>query len=124
MNFKKYKNLIIGNISIFVSLYFLISIFSDQFNIFDNLVLDKKYNLKKYFDLSPKMSSNIIHINIDDYSKTKNKNNYYWSKKNDSQIFKKLSKEDSGIILCDILYTNKQDTTGNHSLVSSINELN
>ena len=122
MNFKKYKNLIIGNISIFVSLYFLISIFSDQFNIFDNLVLDKKYNLKKYFDLSPKMSSNIIHINIDDYSKTKNKNNYYWSKKNDSQIFKKLSKEDSGIILCDILYTNKQDTTGNHSLVSSINE--
>ena len=120
MQKKKYNFFLVGNFIVVIFLSFFLYLFQNQFNSFEENIIDKKFLLKYFLNKSPTMSSEIIHINIDDFSKVKLKENKFWSKKNDSEIFYKISMENSSIVLCDLLYMNTHDTIGNKHLVHSI----
>jgi len=120
MNLKKHFYLFIGNIIVMLFIGLFLYTFKNQFISFEKQILDKKYLMKHKFQKSPKMSDDIIHINIDDNSKLKLKSNHFWSKKDDAKIFDKISSKETSIILCDLLYANRQDTIGNKHLINSI----
>ena len=122
MSGKSLKFLLIGNFLTIFILFGLSYLFHNQSSSFENQIFDTKFQLKKYLGKTIGMSSDIFHINIDDYSKSKQQSSGYWSKEEDAKLFNKIANENSKIILCDLLYINNRDTTGNKSLVEAINK--
>ena len=124
MSEKSLKFLLIGNLLTIFILSGLSFLFHNQFSSFENQIFDTKFQIKKYLKNTIEISSDIIHINIDDYSKSRQQSSEYWSKKNEANLFNKIADENSKIILCDLLYVNNRDTTGNKSLIEAINKCN
>ena len=124
MSEKSLKFLLIGNLLTIFILLGLSFLFHNQFSSFENQIFDTKFQIKKYLKNTIEISSDIIHINIDDYSKSRQQSSEYWSKKNEANLFNKIADENSKIILCDLLYVSNRDTSGNKSLIEAINKCN
>lgn len=120
MSGKPLKLLLVGNLLIIFILSAFTFLFQNQFSTFENQIFDTKFKLKNYLKKTPEMSPEIIHINIDDYSKSIQNSTEYWSRKNEADLFSKISDENSKIILCDLLYNSTRDTTGNKNLIEAI----
>ncbi len=94
-------------------------VITDHFSL---LVSDLKFEIRKYLDREPDMSSSFVLVGLDDSSKIDSGYEYLWPYDYYAQTVKKITDGNPNSFGMDIIFTNSVDTTGWSSLIDALSE--
>ena len=94
-------------------------VITDHFSL---LVSDLKFEIRKYLDREPDMSSSFVLVGLDDSSKIDSGYEYLWPYDYYAQTVKKITDGNPNSFGMDIIFTNSVDTTGWSSLIGALSE--
>ena len=107
------------NAVILLIIFLLISFFSSSIDLIELRTLDNRFRVRNALKMNPGYHNELVHINIDNYSKQKS-NQTLWPKSYYAKLINKISERGADVIVCDIMFVDWADTTGNVTLINSI----
>ncbi len=100
-------------------IFSLMSFFSSSFDLLELRTLDNRFRVRNILKMNPVYHNALIHINIDNYSKQES-DQTLWPKSYYAKLINTISERGADVIVCDIMFVDWADTTGNITLINSI----
>lgn len=85
---------------------------------FELKLIDNRFEVRQALGFAPAFSDRIVHINIDNYSKTES-GQPIWEKQVYAALIEKIASARSEVIACDIMFVDWAEKSGNEELVQA-----
>jgi len=115
------RTLILGNALVLALVYSLHALFPTALLGFELKILDSRFQARQALGLAPAFSEQLVHINIDSYSKDQSGDSL-WEKKVYAKLIQEIAKGYPEAIACDIMFVEWADQADNASVVNAVIE--
>ncbi|MDP6855866.1 MAG: CHASE2 domain-containing protein, partial [Arenicellales bacterium] len=112
------RTLILGNALVLALVYALHALFPTALLGFELKTLDSRFQARQALGLAPAFSEQLVHINIDSYSKDQSGDSL-WEKKVYAKLIQEIAKGGPEAIACDIMFVQWADQADNASVVDA-----
>ena len=112
------RTLLVGNVVAAAIVLSLELLFPSVLEEFELQLVDSRFAVRQSLDMAPVFSDDIVHINIDNFAKTKS-GQPIWEKSLYAALIEKIASTRPEAIAIDIMFVDWAEKTGNEALVDA-----